>query len=137
MSNLVWESDDDGWWAETSDGIRLALTIERDDIPVRGNASAWDDEQANTAYADDILERLEQGDDWAWASVKVSATALGEEGIAFLGGCSYEGFAEFAQPDGYLPQMVSEAIADLCHALTSAVAKASEIKAWLEATDAK
>lgn len=35
------------------------------------------------------------------------------EGVAYLGGCSYEDEEDFCQPDGYFPGMKEDAIADL------------------------
>jgi hypothetical protein len=59
---------------------------------------------------------------WAWCSVTVTAEWMGWKGRAHLGGCSYKDEADFSGPDGYLPQMVEEAIDDLNKALESAAA---------------
>lgn len=116
MPKLEWTEaphPDYGWIAETPEGICLRLTIEPDDTPVEGNAMCSGDDAADAEYEREIIERLEDGDYWAWASVTVRARFKSLEGFDYLGSCDYEGFDDFAAEDGYLPQMVSEAIDDL------------------------
>lgn len=66
-----------------------------------------------------IEDQLEEGNDWAWCMVDVSAkwqnplTDKEYEGHAYLGGCSYESEESFKHPQGYYPQMKDEAYDDL------------------------
>lgn len=93
--------------------ITYRIEVEQDDIPVRGNASATDDHEADKKLEDEIIRRLNQGDVWAWASVCVIAECEGFIGKAYLGGCCYEDEADFTRDDGYYPQLKEEALEDL------------------------
>ncbi len=69
--------------------VTFEVTIESEDIPVRGNCMASGDDAFDKKCEDEILERLENGDDSAWCCVKVTArTAGGFEGFACIGGCT-------------------------------------------------
>lgn len=102
-----------------SDDIEITLDVEQDDVPVRGNASAWDDE-TDKRIEDEILERLDRGDVWAWAWVCVKARYKGFEGSDSLGGCSYASEDDFTQPGGYYEDMVHEARERLAEELIEA-----------------
>jgi hypothetical protein len=131
--SLSWEKKGNTTWtAKRPDGIKLTLSIEVDHVPVEGSAMASGDDEADREYERAIIERLDAWDTWAWASVKVEAFLLGEEGVAYLGCCSYEGFEEFAQPDGYLPSMIEEAIAELREGLEALQEAATEAASWLK-----
>lgn len=95
--------------------IEVTLHVEQeDDIPVRGNAMASGDWAVDREVEDEILERLDRGDVWAWASVKVTATLWGPKNdklltaSVYLGGCSYKDEADF-RADGYFADMAKEA----------------------------
>ena len=97
-------------------GVVYTLSISPEDMPVRGNASAWDDEAENESYAAEIIEQLERGNDWAWCIVTVTARhpdIAGLSGVDHLGGCSYRNEAELTQPGGYYDGMRAEALDDL------------------------
>lgn len=93
--------------------VEFEVTAEPDDVPVRGNALASGDDELDRECEDEILERLDRGDAWAWARVTVTAAWNGFRGHAHLGGCSYRDETEFCQPDGYYPQLCQEALDDL------------------------
>jgi len=84
-----------------------------EDIPVRGNFASGDD-AADKALEDEILERLERGDDWAWCCVKVTC-AIARNGErfegepVFLGGCSYRDEKDFVENSMYYDEMKKEA----------------------------
>jgi hypothetical protein len=63
-------------------------------MPVEGNASAIDPE-TDARIAAEILARLETGDVWAWATVRVSVAFDGFEAVDTLGGCSYADETDF------------------------------------------
>jgi hypothetical protein len=112
---------------KTLDDVTITLTAEQDDLPVRGNAQASGDDALDRATEDEILARLDRGDVWAWASVRVRATWTAPSGTeyhgdAYLGGCSYRDEAGFREPYGYYDQMVGEAIADLNATIDTAIA---------------
>lgn len=88
--------------------VRLIAT--QDDTPVRGNAIASGDDKFDRKVEDEILERLDNGDVWAWAQVEVQATLPdGRTGSAYLGCSSYEDEADFKR-GGYYDQMIDEAV---------------------------
>ena len=77
------------------------IEVEQDCIPVRGNALASGDAEADREAEDEILARLDRGDVWAWAAVTVIAEQDGFEGHDSLGGCSYASEADFKRSDYY------------------------------------
>jgi len=90
--------------------VTFTLTAEQDDLPVRGNAMASGDDEVDKAYEDQILARLDHGDEWAWASVTVRAEWNGFVGEDHLGGCCYRDEADFTTPGGYYDDMKQEAL---------------------------
>jgi hypothetical protein len=91
----------------------IVIGAEYDDLPVRGNAMATDDAEADRACEDEILARLDRGDVWAWAYVTVTAVCEGceAEGTDSLGACSYANAREF-KADAYYTDMAHAAMAD-------------------------
>jgi len=80
------------------DAVQFALTVEQDDVAVRGNVCDCPRSPCDCERA--IEERLEHGDVWAWCWVKVSARYTDElygelEVDDALGGCSYENEKDF------------------------------------------
>jgi hypothetical protein len=102
---------------------QIALEVEQDDLPVRGNALASGDTAVDRECEDAILARLDAGDVWAWAHVRVVARIeLDEEDFeaeAALGGCSYAGEADFRACD-YYADMLGEALDRLYEELPEA-----------------
>lgn len=100
----------------TVDELRKLATIElrweRDLTPVRGNALASGDDAEDKVQEDEIIARLDRGDDWAWCCVTVTAEYYGCTGRDTLGGCSYKSEAEF-RADPYFADMVNTALEDL------------------------
>ena len=92
---------------------RISIRAEPEWVPVEGNAMASGDDALDREVEQEILQRLNQGDIWAWAAVTVEASWKSFRGIATLGCCSYESEEEFCQPDGYFDDLVSEALEDL------------------------
>ena len=110
--------------AKTSLPVQITLTVEQDDSPVRGNAVASGDGDADREVEDEILARLDSGDVWAWAFVAVTAT-LNVEGQTFigrdtLGCCCYRDEAEF-RADAYFSDMKTEAMRDLHNTIQGAI----------------
>lgn len=80
----------------------ITLTVEYDDTPLRGNAMASDDADFDKQVEDEILERLDSGDVWAWAHVRVTASVEIDgygtvEASASLGGCNYLSEQDFRE----------------------------------------
>lgn len=95
---------------ENVQGVTYNLYVAQEDIDVRGNASAWDDEAENEAYANEIIERLDNGEVWAWAAVTVEAEFMGVSACDHLGACCYKDTADFVVAGGYYDDMKSEAL---------------------------
>ena len=96
-------------------GFDIDIRAEFDDIPVRGNALASGDDAEDRAAEDEIIARLEAGDVWAWARVRVTVThpdMPGLDGWDSLGACSYRDEADFIA-GGYYDDMVREALRNL------------------------
>ena len=91
------------------------LEIFPEDMEVRGNAICSGDDDFDREVEDGIISRLEEGDLWAWCTVKVTARyrgVRGLKGVAWLGGCSYLDSLDFRK-GGYFEDMRAEAIANL------------------------
>jgi hypothetical protein len=102
----------------TESDVEFELRCEPEDIPVRGNAMASGDDEADRELEDEILARLDRGDDWAWCTVIVRARWIAPDGEVFygedvLGCCSYADEAEFKAPGGYFDDMRRTALAEL------------------------
>ena len=101
--------------------VTYRIEVEQDDVEVRGNALASGDDAEDKACEDEILERLNRGDVWAWASVCVVAECEGFEGRDYLGCCCYDDEEDFKQPGGYYDDMKKRARADLLTELKRSV----------------
>lgn len=96
------------------DQVVYEIEAEFDYIPIRGNALVSGDDELDRKVEDELIERVGNGDVWAWASVKVTASIPGIdlEGVDYLGGCSYRDEEDFKQ-DGYYEDMKAQALEDL------------------------
>ena len=72
--------------------VEYRIEVEQDDQPVRGNALDSGDPDYDKKVEGEIIERLDRGDVWAWASIRV---------VAFV--------------PGYYPDMIDAARAELFH----------------------
>lgn len=106
------------------DEVTYTLDVQPEDIPVRGNALASGDDEEDRRAEDEIIERLEAGDVWAWASVVVRAEWNGFVGQDYLGGCSYANEDDFKAPGGYYDDMKKRALDDLYAQVRSALERA-------------
>lgn len=127
-----------------TNAIEYMIEVEQCDIPVRGNALACGDDAEDRAAEDEILARLDRGDVWAWASVRVLASWECFTGASsWLGGCSYASESDFkgpefevTEPDGskhltsYYEDLCSEALDDLKRQLAEAIARGKAAEAF-------
>lgn len=97
----------------TAADVEFEVTAEPEDVPVRGNALASGDDAADKEYEDEILRRVVRGDTWAWCVVIVTAKWSDYVGRAVLGGCTYDGEADFRKNSMYIEDMKAEALDDL------------------------
>jgi hypothetical protein len=81
-------------------------------VAVRGNASAWGDEE-DKAYEDRIIARLESGDQWAWFTAKVTVRdSYDREASDYLGCCCYEDARDF-KLGGYYLDMIKACVDEI------------------------
>jgi hypothetical protein len=111
--------------------ISYVLDIFPEETPVRGNASASDDPALDRKIEDEIIARLDNGDEWAWCTVRVKAIFEDFTGFAYLGGCSYPDEAAFRR-DGYFPDLCNEAREDLLSTLRSHLAGMPKVERALQ-----
>lgn len=97
----------------TKNECKITITAELDDTPIRGNAMASGDDAYDKEVEDEIINRVNDGDVWAWASIKVTASWSGYEGTDYLGCCSYKNEEDFINGDTYYDSMVIAAVDDL------------------------
>ena len=77
----------------TADEVEFSFDIESDDIPVRGSFASGDN-KLDKELEDDIIKRVNGGDILSWCCAKVTAEWEGHKGHAYLGGCSYDSYAD-------------------------------------------
>ena len=113
--------------------IIYEIEAEQDDIPVRGNAMVSGDERLDKEVEDSIIARLNHGDYWAWAVVKVTAKIRNcdLEGVAYLGCCTYEDEADFEKCE-YYEDMCFDARRDLVNQLKRACFKYEELPEYVK-----
>lgn len=98
----------------TQEDVQIELTVfPEEDLPVEGNACYSGDEEYDQMVENEILNRLEQNDVWAWAMVRVSVEWEGLSSTQYLGGCSYDSEEDFRNNSGYFENLVQEALAKL------------------------
>ena len=111
---------------ETERGVTYTLEVFFDDTDVRGNVIVSGDDAADKEAEDEIIARLDSGDVWAWALIKVTASAgagrwtlQGEP--AYLGGCSYASLDDFVKGSAdYWQDLKQEALTNLKKAIREA-----------------
>lgn len=106
------------------DEVTYTLTCEPEIMEIEGNVLASDDDEADAEAEAFVRAELESGNEWAWCSVKVTASWNGFEGDAYLGGCSYKSEDDFKTPGGYYDDMKQEALYDLYREVRSAIERA-------------
>ena len=108
--------------------VSVEVTAEEEDMPIRGNACAID-EETDKAMEDRIIADYNSGNIWAWCCVKVTVSTAYFKGVSYLGGCSYESGKDFVENSGYYQDMVDEALSDMAddiikhHHFTSEMAR--------------
>lgn len=87
--------------------ITYTLTLEPEYESFEGNFATGDDD-LDQSTEEWIREQLEAGNEWAWCSVKVTASWNGFKGSDYLGMCSYQSEDDFRE-GGYFEDMKAEA----------------------------
>lgn len=91
----------------------ITIIIRPEDIPVRDNFMCTDDPEQDRKDENEIINRLNDGDVWAWCLVEVRAEFRGLIGHDSLGCCCYANEDEFKADSGYYEDMVGNAVAEL------------------------
>jgi len=91
----------------------VAVCLEPEFIPVRGNVCASGDDAFDREVERAILGRVHQGDVWAWAMVTVTVSWGPFSASDHLGCCSCADEADFRKPCGYFNDMAEEALEEL------------------------
>lgn len=99
-------------------GLEIDLECEPEQLIIEGNASAIDIE-ADAETEAWIHAELDSGNEWAWCYVRLTVRWNGFEGVDGLGGCSYKSEQDVRK--NLLPDMLSEALADLNRKIAEAV----------------
>jgi hypothetical protein len=93
-----------------------SCTIEalEEDIPVRGNAMASDDDAYDKEVEDKIIDDLNSGNVWAWCTVKLTMTHIptGVSSDQYLGACSYKNEEDF-KTGNYFEDMKEQAYTEI------------------------
>ena len=95
-----------------ADEVEFSIECLEEDQQVRGNAQASGDDEQDKYAEDMIIEQLENGNRWAWCTVKVTARFEDLEGHDYLGCCSYSDEEEFKR-GGYWEDMKARALNEL------------------------
>jgi hypothetical protein len=77
-------------------------------VDVRGNAMCSGDDDYDRQVEDSIIEDFNNGNEWAWCTVRVTASIPGldyVEGDDYLGCCSYKNERDFVENSCYYEDM--------------------------------
>ena len=97
------------------DKCDVVVSIEPEDIPVRGNLIDSGDKERDTKDEDEVIECLNNGDHWAWGYVKVKVSLKEVPELTHtetLGCCSYGNEKEFLA-DNYYSGMILTCLEEL------------------------
>ncbi len=101
----------------TREEVTFTLSIEEEDHPMDFES---DDPEKDEENKQELRERLDRGDIWAWCTVTVEARWKDIAGGTNLGGCSYEDEEDFRK-DQYFEQLQEDALENLNNAITRMV----------------
>ena len=94
---------------EADPELTIEIIANQDGSSVRGNAIASGDDDTDKRIEDEIIERLDRGDVWAWALVEVRVSKGGLTESDYLGGCSYRDEKGFKR-GGYYYDMIARCL---------------------------
>jgi hypothetical protein len=102
----------------TPETVNICVVCETEYIPIKGNAIVSGDDKLDRRVERKIQRDLDNGNPWAWCSVRVTASPKDPEhceleASAYLGGCSYQSKKDFIKNSGYYEQMVEECLDEL------------------------
>ncbi len=103
----------------TIEQVKFTIEALDEHIPVRGNVMVSGDDEADKEEEDKIIERLENGDIWAWCCVRVAVSYKGCTGTDYSGCCTYNDEKDFIDNSGYFEDMKQTAFNELIDELQS------------------
>lgn len=103
--------------------IVYTLTPEPEDIPLEGNVLASGDFITDRNAEEEVRRQLDNGNEWAWCCVTVTASWNGFSGSAHLGCCNYASAEDFKTGD-YYEDLCNEAAGELADVVASAYERA-------------
>jgi hypothetical protein len=103
----------------TIEQVEFTIQCMPEDIPIKGNAIVSGDDEYDKEVENDLIEQLENGNEWAWCAIKVTACYKGQEGTDYLGGCSYKSKKDFIESNDYYQDMRQQAYDELIAQLES------------------
>jgi hypothetical protein len=121
----------------TKDEVEFTVSLEIEDLQVRGNYICSDDPAYDKEAEDEIIDRLNRDDTSAWCCLTIKAEWEDFKGFAYLGGCSFsEGksgseLAKEAEEMAEEHGMYEEALEDLNTNIALSIGRAELIKARL------
>jgi hypothetical protein len=110
----------------TKEDVTIEVQALEEYTQVRGNATSSGDDAADKECEDTIIKNLESGNEWAWCTIKVTASWNERTCSTYLGCCSYDSKEDFLK-DNYYTDLVDEAIDGLNKILQSDFDKLSEL----------
>jgi hypothetical protein len=102
----------------TKTQIKFTFEALPEETPIRGNASCIDPE-TDRETEEMIESQLEEGNEWAWCTVKCTARLGDFVGVAYLGCCSFKSLSDFI--DFYGKSVQDEAVEDLKEKLETSI----------------
>ena len=94
-------------------GFEWEIVALEEDLPVRWNLIDSGEDWYDRKLENEVIDRLDRGDIWAWCTVKVTVSGYGLIGTDYLGACCYLSGKDFIDNSGYFEDMLSIAIDDL------------------------
>lgn len=121
----------------TKDEVEFTVSLEYEDLQVRGNCMCSNDLDYNKQCEDELIDRLNNGDIQAWCCLTVKAEWEDFKESVYLGGCSFESglmgselqkaIEEMAEEHG----MYDDALNDLNAEIRLAIERSKSIEARL------
>lgn len=95
----------------TEADLKFKIICEPEHADVRGELGDFDSPEEREALEDEILERLDRGDYWAWGFVYVVVNYNHREFKSDgLGGCSFKDEQDFKENSGYYEDMCEQIV---------------------------
>lgn len=96
-----------------SDDAKWKIEVWFDDAPVRGNVIASGNDDIDKQAEEHVLEEINRGNVWAWATVTITVTWAGFSSFDCLGCVSEKSEESFKHTDGYFRNMCQQALSNV------------------------